>query len=116
MTGLLLFIFFFSLNSFVPDARFFAFSSTEERVRDAAARFWQMWYNTTFTRDDYGSFFEGSSRVTPTVGVSLITDSRQSVEESAATPTYVQTSRTSSGKNIIFNKLKLTKFRAVTSQ
>ena len=37
-------------------------------------------------------------RVTPTVGVSLRT-SRQTVEESAATPVYVQTSRTSSGKN-----------------
>ena len=94
--------FSFSLNSFVPDARFFAFSSTDTESRQEAANFWQVWYNTSFTSQDYGSFFVRytTSRVTPTVGVSLITDSRQTVEESAATPTYVQTSRTSSGKNI----------------
>ena len=109
----------FSLNSFVPDARFFAFSSTEYPNREEAANFWQVWYNTTFTSEDYGSFFvtnHEDSRVTPTVGVSLITDSRQTVEESAATPTYVQTSRTSSGKNIIFNQIKLSKSRTVSSQ
>ena len=103
LTGLLFNkIFLFSLNSFVPDARFFAFSSTDTESRQEAANFWQVWYNTSFTSQDYGSFFVRytTSRVTPTVGVSLITDSRQTVEESAATPTYVQTSRTSSGKNI----------------
>ena len=96
--------FLFSLKSFVPDARFFAFSSTDTESRQEAANFWQVWYNTNFTSQDYGSFFVRytTSRVTPTVGVSLITDSRQTVEESAATPTYVQTSRTSSGKNIHF--------------
>lgn len=93
--------FSFSLNSFVPDARFFAFSSTDTESRQEAANFWQVWYNTSFTSQDYGSFFVRftTSRVTPTEPVSLITK-RQTVEETAATPTYVQTSRTSSGKNI----------------
>ena len=93
--------FLFSLKSFVPDARFFAFSSTDTESRQEAANFWQVWYNTSFTSQDYGSFFVRftTSRVTPTEPVSLITK-RQTVEETAATPTYVQTSRTSSGKNI----------------
>ena len=95
--------FLFSLKSFVPDARFFAFSSTDTESRQEAANFWQVWYNTSFTSQDYGSFFVRftTSRVTPTEPVSLITK-RQTVEETAATPTYVQTSRTSSGKNIHF--------------
>ena len=85
----------------VPDARFFAFSSTIYLDRQKAANFWQVWYNTNFTSQDFGSFFyqppTDDVRVTPTVGVSLRTESRQSVEESAATPVYVQTSY---GKNM----------------
>ena len=111
LTGLLFNFFLFSLISFVPDARFFAFSSTDHEHRDRAANFWQLWYNITLMSQDYASFFvnpDKEIKVTPTIGVSLRTDSRQSVEVFPATPSIVQTSRTSSGKNVIwFNRITI---------
>lgn len=101
-------IFFFSLNSFVPDARFFAFSSTDYDHREAAVSFWQVWLNVNFTNEDYASFFYNDittyiSRVTPTTGVrttpyraSRTTRTTSAVQTSE---TSVRTSDTSPGKN-----------------
>lgn len=104
-------IFFFSLNSFVPDARFFAFSSTDYDHREAAVSFWQVWLNVNFTNEDYASFFYNDittyiSRVTPTTGVRT-TERRTERSRTTRTTSAVQTSEipsvrtsdTSPGKN-----------------
>ena len=98
-------IFFFSLNSFVPDARFFAFSSTDYDHREAAVSFWQVWLNVNFTNEDYASFFYNDittyiSRVTPTTGVRTSSRTTRTTSTAVQTSeTSVRTSDTSPGKN-----------------
>ena len=101
-------IFFFSLNSFVPDARFFAFSSTDYDHREAAVSFWQVWLNVNFTNEDYASFFYNDittyiSRVTPTTGVRTERTERSRTTRTTSavqtSETSVRTSDTSPGKN-----------------
>ena len=101
---------FFLFPSFA-DARFFDLSSTYySDKRQSAARFWQMWYNTTPLYSNgpgqkpyNGDIFGGGKRgppapatlapeVTPTVGVFFRTDSQFSVEQSVATRVYEQSS------------------------
>ena len=98
----------FSLNSFVPDARFFAFSSTDYDHREAAVSFWQVWLNVNFTNEDYASFFYNDittyiSRVTPTTGVRTERTERSRTTRTTSavqtSETSVRTSDTSPGKN-----------------
>ena len=90
----------------VSDARFFNFKSTSSDERRECADFWQSWFNQTFTSADYNSFFYrepdsagagGGKGVTPAVTAKQ-TRSTVYVDQSAATPVYVQTSPVD-GKN-----------------
>ena len=94
----------------VSDARFFNFKSTSSDERRECADFWQSWFNQTFTSADYNSFFYrepdsagagGGKGVTPVVTAKQ-TRSTVYVDQSAATPVYVQTSPVD-GKNILVN-------------
>ena len=94
----------------VSDARFFNFKSTSSDERRECADFWQSWFNQTFTSADYNSFFYrepdsagagGGKGVTPAVTAKQ-TRSTVYVDQSAATPVYVQTSPVD-GKNILVN-------------
>jgi hypothetical protein len=94
------FLFFlrFSFFSFViPDARFLSSSSTyySDKRQVAAAQFWHFWFNLTLfsnrPNDPWSSIPRGFESP-PTIGWSYRTDSQFSVEESVATPVYVQTS------------------------
>ena len=94
------FDFFFSL--FIPDARFFASSSStyySDKRQIAATQFWHFWYNQTLfsnrPNDPWSSIPRGGGHVfesPPTIGWNYRTDSQFSVEESVATPVYVQAS------------------------
>ena len=101
----------------VSDARFFNFKSTSSDERRECADFWQSWFNQTFTSADYNSFFYrepdsagaggGGKGVTPAVTAKQ-TRSTVYVDQSAATPVYVQTSPVD-GKNILVNRQQKSK-------
>ena len=85
----------------VADARFVASSSStyySDKRQIAAAQFWHFWYNQTLfsnrPNDPWSSYPRGGYgfESTPTIGWSYRTDSQLSVEESVATPVYVQPS------------------------
>ena len=85
----------------LPDARFVASSSStyySDKRQIAATQFWHFWYNQTLfsnrPNDPWSSYPRGGFgfESTPTIVWSYRTDSQFSVEESAATPVYVQTS------------------------
>ena len=92
----------FNWNWHFSDARFFIFQSTHSDSRRKCANFWQMWFNQTFTSSDYNSFFYNEppdgdvSAVTPSHsngashGSSKRTTRQVNVDQSAATPVYVQ--------------------------
>jgi hypothetical protein len=93
---------------FFSDARFFASSSSTyyaDKRLIAATHFWQSWYNQTLfsnrPHDLWSSIPRGGHgfESTPTVGWSYRTDSQFSVEESAATPVYFQTSYGKAGND-----------------
>ena len=87
----------FFLLFVLPDARFFATSSStyySDKRQIAANQFWHFWYNQTLfsnrPNDNWSSYYPRFESP-PTVGWSYRTDSQFSVEESVATPVYVQT-------------------------